>query len=81
MTRMRKAAAMFGGAAALALTVGFGGLAVDNVTSATAATTPSSANGTPALPGTGASGVAADAGSNVHTAILTGCVVTSDGCG
>jgi hypothetical protein len=80
MTGMRKAAAMFGGAAALALMVGFGGVAGDNVTSTVASPTPSSVNETPAVLNTGVSGTPAAPGSNVQTAILTACILTPNGC-
>jgi hypothetical protein len=83
MPGMRKTVAMFGGAAALAVTLGFGSLAVDNATIAMAASsygTPPSVNGTPALPSTGASGTPTGHGSNVHTGVLTGCIVTANGC-
>jgi hypothetical protein len=62
--------AMFGGAAALALTVGFGGIGVSPVGSPSATTTHSSASATPARPD--ATAPAGDTG--VHTATLTSCV-------
>ncbi|HTQ18279.1 hypothetical protein [Mycobacterium sp.] len=73
---IRKAAAMVGGAAALALTIAVGGVAaVDSVTASAPA--PASVNGTPALPSTPP---AATNGTGVHTAVLTNCVVVPGGC-
>jgi hypothetical protein len=69
---MRKAAAMFGGAAALALTVGLGGVAVDNMTSAIATATPSSVHGTPAATNAGAD-------NNAHV-LAAGCIVGLSPC-
>jgi len=63
---------MFGGAAAIALTVGLGGVAVENVTSAVAATTPSSVNGTPAATNAGAN-------NNVHV-LAAGCIAGLNPC-
>jgi hypothetical protein len=66
----KTAIAMFGGAAALALTVGLGGVGVSSVGSESTATTHPSTSAAPAHPD-----VVAPAGhAGVHTAILTGCI-------
>ena len=66
----KTAVAMFGGAAALALTVGFGGVGVSPVSSGSTATTHPSTSVAPAHPD-----VVAPAGhAGVHAAILTGCI-------
>jgi hypothetical protein len=67
MIGTKKAVAMFGGAAALAFAVGFGGgVGVSSLGPATAATTHPAASVAPAAAQTPASGV--------HIATLTGCV-------
>ena len=65
----KTAVAMFGGAAALALTVGFGGVGVSPVGSGTVTTHPSTSV---ASVHPGAVAPAGHAG--VHTATLTGCI-------
>ena len=66
----KTAIAMFGGATALALTVGFGGVGVSPIGSASATTTHSSSSATPARP----DATAPAGGTSVHTATLTSCV-------
>ena len=69
--RAKTATAMLGGAAALALTLGFGGVGTSPVASGLTATTHPPASVAPARPD-----VAVPAGhTGVHTAALTGCVV------
>jgi hypothetical protein len=69
-TPAKTAIAMFGGAAALALTVGFGGVAVSPVGSGSTVTTHPSTSVAPPHPH-----MVAPAGhAGVHTAILTGCI-------
>ncbi len=65
----RSTIAIFGGAAALALTVGFGGLGVNPAGDAST-TTHSSSSVAPARPGPAAPG----GGTSVHMATLTGCI-------
>ncbi len=70
----RTAVAIFGGAAALALTVGFGGIDLSPAGSASATPTHASSSVTQARPN--AATPAPDAG--VHTATLTGCIAGLD---
>jgi hypothetical protein len=62
--------AMFGGAAALAVAVGFGGVAISQVGGSATTTTHPSTSVTPARPDVDA--LAGHAG--VHPATLTGCI-------
>ncbi|HWF28297.1 MAG TPA: hypothetical protein VG327_07945 [Mycobacterium sp.] len=66
----KTAITMFGGAAALALSVGFGGVGVSPVGSGSTATTHRSTSMAPAHPDT----VAPAGHVGVHTATLTGCI-------
>jgi hypothetical protein len=66
----KTAIAMFGGAAALALTVGFGGVGVSPVGSGPTATTHLSTGVAPAHP----DAVAPAGHAGDHTATLTGCI-------
>lgn len=65
----KTAVAMFGGAAALALTVGFGGVGVSPVGSGTATTHPSTS-----VARAHSDAVAPAGHAGVHTATLTGCI-------
>ena len=65
----KTAVAMFGGAAALALTVGFGGVGVSPVGGGTVTTHPSTSVAPPHRQMVAPAGHA-----GVHTAILTGCI-------
>jgi hypothetical protein len=66
-TPIKKAIAAFGGAAAVAMTAGFGVAGVSWTAGASTVTTPSSSNVTPAQPGAAVPGV--------HIATLSGCIV------
>ena len=66
----KTAIAMFGGAAALALTVGFGSVGVSPVGSGSTVTTHPSTSVAPAHP----DAVAPAGHAGVHTATLTGCI-------
>jgi hypothetical protein len=66
--------ATFGGAAALALAVGFGGVSAGLVGNTPATTTHASSHAAPAP----APGAVANGGAGVHTATLTGCVTGLD---
>jgi hypothetical protein len=68
--QVKKAIALFGGAAVLAATVGFVGIGASAATSASTATTHPSSSATVARPDT----TAATGGSGVHHAILAACV-------
>jgi hypothetical protein len=68
--QVKTAIAMFGGATALALTVGFGGLGVSPLSGAPTATTHASSSAMVARPGA----TAPAGGTVVHTATLAACV-------
>lgn len=72
MSGTKTALTMFGGAAALAVAVGFGGVAANTVASALPTTLPTTSSVTPALPNAATTG--SPSGSGVHIATLTGCV-------
>jgi hypothetical protein len=65
MTGAKKTMAMFGGAAALAFAVGFGGIEVSSLGNTTTPTT---------HPATSVAPAPAKAASGVHIATLTGCI-------
>ena len=72
MTGMKSALTVFGGAAALAVGIGFGAVAVNTVASAETAIPPTTSSVTPQLPAT--NGTPSNGGSHVHIATLTGCI-------
>jgi hypothetical protein len=67
---VKAAIAMFGGATALALTVGFGGVGVRPVSAAPTSTTHASSSATSARPDAAAS----TGGTGMHAATLAACV-------
>ena len=72
MAVTKKALTVFGGTAALAVGIGFAGLAANTVASAETAIPPTTSAVTPQLPAT--HGTPGNSGSNVHIATLTGCI-------
>jgi hypothetical protein len=72
MADKKKALTVFGGAAALAVGIGFGGLAFNNVANAETAIPPNTSVVAPQLPAT--QGTPSHGGSPVHIATLTGCI-------
>jgi hypothetical protein len=72
MTGKKTALTMFGGAAALAVGIGFGGLAANTVASAETAIPPTTSAVSPQLPAH--QGTPSNGASNVHIATLTGCI-------
>jgi hypothetical protein len=72
MSGTKTALTMFGGAAALAVAVGFGGIAANTVANALPASLPTTSGVTPALPNAATPG--SPSGNTVHHAVLTGCI-------
>jgi hypothetical protein len=73
-TKTKTKTAMFGGAAALAPTVGFGGIGVHAATSAPTTTAHTSSSAALAAPNAATSGSA----DGVHVATLTSCIAGLD---
>lgn len=78
MTEKKTALTIFGAAAALAVGIGFGGLAVNTVANAETAIPPNTSVVAPQLPAT--QGTPSNGGSDVHIATLTGCIDIPGGC-
>ena len=76
--KKKTALTVFGGAAALAVGIGFGGVAVNTVASAETAIPPATSAVTQQLPAS--HGTPSNGASNVHTATLTSCIVSAEGC-
>lgn len=74
--KKKTALAVFGGAAALAVGIGFGGLAVNTVASAETAIPPTTSAVTPQLSTSQAT--PSNGGGNVHIATLTSCIAGLD---